>query len=103
MRIKPGVRVAGLRPEITLAASIIDSVYREFNTELVITCGIEGKHMHRSLHFAGLAIDCRTFNVDADLHSSLLSSIQTALGDDYEVILEKDHIHVEFNPTQITT
>lgn len=96
MKIKPGVRVLGLRSEMVLAALVINSVLTELGIEFVITSCIEGTHKHASLHYMGSALDIRlpppTFT------GKVIANLKEALGDDYDVILEDDHIHIEFQP-----
>ncbi len=62
--IKPGVRLAGLRPEILIAVFAAERVYAEEGHDLTITAGVDGKRMPASLHYAGQAFDLRT----RDLH-----------------------------------
>jgi hypothetical protein len=99
MRIKPGVRVFGLRPEMVLALVICESIYRKYGVEVVITSGIEGKHQRGSFHYAGDAADIRIRNLPADVSvAAVRNEIADALGQDFDVVLEKDHIHIEFDP-----
>ena len=96
MRLKTGVRVFGLRSEIILALMIAEGIWQKYSAELVITGGIEGKHSRGSIHYSGGAVDLRTRELsDAKMATDELRS---ALGDDYDVILESDHCHVEFQP-----
>ncbi len=101
--IKPGVRITGLRPEILLAAVAAESVYREAGYVLTITAAIDGKHMAGSLHYAGSAIDIRTRDVPADKIPAILAKLKEALAGDFDVLLEGDHIHIEFQPKQSIT
>ncbi len=98
MKIKAGVRVPGLRPEILLAVMIADSVYQMHRVELVVTSFLEGNHSANSLHYAGMAVDLRTFNIPDGLTATIYGAIKDRLTDDYDIILEKDHIHIECQP-----
>jgi len=99
MKIKPGVRVFGLRPEMVLALVICESIYRKHGVEVVITAGIEGKHKRGSFHYAGAAADIRIWNLPETVQPvSVRNEIADALGPDFDVVLESDHIHVEFDP-----
>ncbi len=91
LSLKPGVRITGMRPEILLAAA---------GHDLTITACVDGKHTTCSLHYAGAAIDLRTRDVPAGDVSKLIAQIKAALGDDFDVLLEVDHIHIEFQPKQ---
>lgn len=99
MRIKAGVRVLGLRPEMAVAIIVAREVFAQHKVELVITSIIEGTHERASLHYTGCAADLRrpTSQPDAE---AVVRDLRDALGDDYDVILEGDHIHVEFQPKQ---
>jgi hypothetical protein len=96
--IKPGARIFGLRPEMLLAAVAAERVYAEAGHDFVITAGVDGKHATGSLHYAGAAIDVRTRDVPAADVPKLLARINACLGDDFDVLLEVDHIHIEFQP-----
>lgn len=94
--IKPGVRVRGLSNEILLAIVIAESVYRETQGLMVITSLTDGKHSVGSLHYTGEAVDLRlpsTIVID-----QVVSQLKSALGSSYDVILETDHIHIEYDP-----
>jgi hypothetical protein len=64
----------------------------------MITACVDGKHMAGSLHFSGQAVDLRTRDVPAGDMQKLLARIRECVGGDYDVILEIDHLHVEFQP-----
>jgi len=98
LKIKPGAKVGGLRSEMILAAAIAEGVYRAVGADCVITEGTGGKHGRHSHHYKGLAIDLRTRNVDTVRHVELKDRLQNALGPEYQVILEPDHIHIEYDP-----
>ena len=63
MTLKPGVRIAGIRPETVLGILAADQVYRDHDTDMVVTSVCEGKHSKGSLHYAGCAFDCRISNL----------------------------------------
>ena len=89
------VNIVDLAPQLIMVLPVIDQIYHdEYNTELVITSGKDGIHGKGSLHYEGKAVDLRTWNVIA----SLVSRLQAALGPNFDVVLEKDHIHVEYQP-----
>lgn len=98
MKIKTGVRLTGLQPQMVLAAIIVDGVYQRYGQELVITSGVEGSHSETSRHYAGLAIDCRTRYFDPDDIPTIKAALEEALGDDYLVLFEGNHFHIGFKP-----
>lgn len=98
MKIKEGVNLAGLRPEMNIVITVADHIYRTYKQELVITSAVDGKHGKASLHYIGLALDFRTRYFDRLVADKVRNEIATRLGAQYDVILEKDHLHVEFQP-----
>ena len=81
------------------AIKISSVVYGWFGqSTLTVTSLRDGKHMTHSLHERGYAADLRTFTVDAPQHQALLAAIKGQLGSSYDVVLEEDHIHVEYDP-----
>ena len=99
LTLKRGVSLLGTRPEMCMAAVVVASVYSTYNNaECVITSACEGKHGRNSLHYVGLALDFRIKNIPIGWHDRLRQSVQDALGPDFDVVLEKTHLHVEFQP-----
>jgi uncharacterized protein YcbK (DUF882 family) len=98
MDIKPGVKVHGVSNEMVLCAVIVNSVFVSYGITPVITSVCEGVHSKTSLHYTGDAIDFRRRDIPVKTISSLVHSLKQALGADYDVVLEKTHIHVEFQP-----
>mgnify|MGYP001097663456 CR=1 FL=1 len=98
LTLKPDVRITGLRPEILLAIVIAERAYAEVGCELMLTSGIEGQHSVGSLHYAGSAVDLRTLNVPTGKLQPLIEKIRVAVGPDFDVVLESNHLHIEFQP-----
>jgi len=102
MKIKTGVRLTGLQPQMVLAAIIAEGVYKKYGVECVITSGIEGNHSGTSRHYQGFALDIRTRDFKpADL-KNVEHDLKTALGDDFYVLFEGNHFHISFKPKTIT-
>jgi hypothetical protein len=97
--VKPGASVRGLRPEMVLALVAADQVYgRQGVKDMVVTEGTGGKHGAGSLHYVGQAVDLRTSNVAAPFVGVIAVDLRAALGAEYDVVVESDHMHVEFQP-----
>lgn len=101
-RIKPGqrgARIADLRPEALFAATLSMFVLEDLSPESTweMSSGIEGRHSRGSLHYAGQAFDisARGLKIRLDDYADALGQ---ALGDDFDVIAEGSHVHVEFQP-----
>jgi len=70
-----------------------------------ITSANDSTHMEGSLHFNNRAFDIRISNIIAATEfpyaaRAWAEKMQIALGDNYDVVLEKDHIHVEYQPKE---
>src|SRR6267142_2780801 len=69
-----------------------------------ITSANDSTHMDGSLHPKGLAIDIRTRDIDPELVTELAKALKLKLNGSvlinrpYQVIIEIDHIHIEFDP-----
>jgi hypothetical protein len=99
VNLKQGVRVQGLRPEILLAAIVADGVYRDLDArDAVITSCVDGSHSPGSKHYVGAAIDLRIWTLEEAKHKTAVRMLKERLTDDYDVVLEHDHIHVEYDP-----
>jgi hypothetical protein len=96
MQIKTGVALSGMSPEIVLAVMIIKDILNDHGQEVVITSGVDGKHRVSSAHYTGRAVDLRIWDLkDKD---RCITKMRAALGRDYDVVLESNHIHLEFDP-----
>lgn len=96
MRIKKGVILAGLQLQMNPVFIEPEKVWEKYGQEVVFTGGLDGKHSAASLHYSGYAVDLRTRYFPKDKHQTIASELQTALGFDFQVIVHKTHIHVEY-------
>ena len=71
-------------------------MYNGTNYEVTITSGNDGMHMKNSLHYKNAAIDIRTCDMRMPRYTTKM--LQTNLGKDFDVIYEKNHIHIEYEP-----
>lgn len=87
-------------PFIEDAIVIVDAVSKAVTQkEIVVTSILDGVHGEKILHYKGLAFDMRTFIYkSADEIEKLMSMFKYMLWPNYDVVLEKDHIHVEYDP-----
>lgn len=100
MKLKSGVTATGLRVEMLLALTIASQIYQKHGHDLVITSLLDGRHSKTSLHYAGCAADLRTTAAGMATRTidAIASDIKKALTVDYDVIVEPDHLHLEFQP-----
>jgi len=99
MRFKEGIKLAGLRAETVIALTIAADVFRDVaNANLVVTEVTGGKHGRGSLHYVGQAADLRSRDLTREQQNNVVLELRERLGENYDVILEPTHIHVEFQP-----
>lgn len=94
------VSLKGIQPEMSSVFPVIDSTYAQMGYEAILTSGTDGVHGPGSLHPKGLATDWRTRHMRENLLPILVSSLKQNLGGDrreYDVVLEDDHLHIEFD------
>lgn len=97
MTLKAGVILDGISPQIVLAMIVADQCY---GGALVITSVNDSKHMDTSKHYSGEAFDCRTKSagIDQTQAQKIVNAMKERLGADFDVVLEDDHIHLEYDP-----
>lgn len=76
------------------ALGLIHSYYQRLGEDLVVTSIRDGNHSPGSLHYNGNAFDIRYSTAPI----FKISELRRLLGSDFDVIPEKNHIHVEFDP-----
>ncbi len=96
MKLKPGVDIEGIQPETLVGMIAAYDVCRKLNVPCVITSVLDGKHSKKSLHYTGFAFDLRSRDMDAPRIATEM--LKMALPNDFDIVREKTHIHVEFQP-----
>lgn len=105
MKFKAGVSLAGVKQHTFQAMSIADRVMvlLGFRGEITVTSANDGVHVPGSKHGTGDAFDIRIW--DLTTHDVRLLFVQilglvlnTLLSRGWQVILESDHIHAEYDP-----
>ena len=97
--LKPGARVRGMRTEILFAHTVVASVFAAHGLDCVVTSASDGKHSAGSRHYSFCAIDYRTRHITAAGQKKQITRvIDEALGEDFDVVLEDTHLHVEYDP-----
>lgn len=105
MKLKLGVRILGIKPELLLGIQIVEAFFVSMGKECWITAGVDGSHSRASLHFAGQAVDFRSHDLDEEGKDFLLANLPAALGEDFDLILENrgqdtEHVHLEYQPKE---
>lgn len=95
MLIKAGVDISRLKREIRRALHAAETAYSEDGELFVITSTYEGTHGAGSLHYSNDAFDS---NRPEKNPKNVAKDIKSRLGVDYDVVLEFNHIHIEYDP-----
>lgn len=98
VNIKDGVVFKSLTSPIIRAISVIMGEWTSEGEVATVTSASDGKHKRGSLHYKDSAIDIRVRGISSEKIVKLVKRISLILGPDYDVVLEPDHIHVEWDP-----
>ena len=97
MKFKPGIKIANVQPELLMGLMVANQILAyEFNADMVITACTDGTHMPGSKHYIGQAVDIRISNLKDP--ESVLSRLEFELDALFDIVLEADHIHFEYDP-----
>ena len=98
IRFKDDVKIFGIRPEIAMAIEVANGIYNQFGSDVTVTSVVDGTHSKTSLHYSGSAVDFRTRNLADHQVDTIVSWLKQFLTNEFDVVKERDHIHVEFQP-----
>ena len=99
MRLKSGVQWTRMAPAMEHAWDVCERVTREVcDRDAIITSARDGRHSANSFHYEGRALDLRTRDLTVTKVAEYHGALVLALGPDYDVVTERDHIHLEFDP-----
>jgi len=103
LSLKPTVKINGRHFDQEIRA-MLDAA-RNSSPALSDSCvwctsANDSTHMPGSKHYSNEAFDIRTKNAigGLDVIKQWAKNIQIELGSDYDVVIEKDHLHLEFDP-----
>jgi len=95
MLIKAGVSISRLNREPRRSLPKVEAVFDQYIEYFIITSTFEGNHGAGSLHYCNDAYDVGLPNHNV---TEIYLAIKEDLGASYDVILEGDHIHIEYDP-----
>ncbi|NRA31000.1 MAG: hypothetical protein HRU11_12165 [Parvularculaceae bacterium] len=102
VQIKDGVDLSGLHISMIRALPFVMETFDRAGFETIITSGLDGQHSVGSLHYKGRALDFRTRHLPGgstgQAAKDMAHEIRSCLIDDYDVVHESTHIHVEYDP-----
>ena len=98
--IKLGCQFKRFTPQL---ADFIYAVCRAWDLYIpsvtpVITSANDGQHMDGSKHYLDKAWDLRIRNLEAGMIEEIARMLRVDLGKDWDIVVEKDHLHVEYDP-----
>ena len=105
MLFKEGVDISCITKETIQAMVKASYIFTARNSlPFVVTSVCDGKHMEGSKHYEGNAFDIRTWTNRDDgiqlrgwLKRAIADELRYELGNDYDVVVEDTHIHVEYD------
>lgn len=108
LRLKPGVKLHDLSPQLCIAIVVAEGLYAQHGEDCVVTSCNDSTHRVNSLHAIGHACDLRVHNLhmlSPDLEEFALD-LREALGgseSQFDVVLEgletpSAHLHIEYQP-----
>ena len=96
---KDGVKVDGVKKETIELMLLLNGYFvAQVGKLFVITSCTDGKHMKNSKHYSGYAIDIRTRHLTVCEINNLLAWFKKWHDKEYDMVVENDHIHVEYDP-----
>lgn len=96
---KSGVSLMGVQAVTTLGIEMCARAYQRIGQkEMWVTSVTDGKHKDGSKHYEGLAFDLRTRMLTKEQTLRLAAVMRGILEGEWDVVVEGDHIHVEFDP-----
>ena len=75
-----------------------DMAFAAFNKDCVVTSGRDGVHQVHSKHYTDEAVDMRRFHLEPDELDIVVKTLKNTLGQDFDVVVEPTHIHLEYDP-----
>ena len=111
VKLKAGVDARLLSIKLASHLTNLEWIFRYHTNpdwDLTITSASEGQHSTGSLHYVHKAVDLRTKyraidgsweKLPWECIGRIVADIQRLLGEDYDIVDEGTHIHIEFDPS----
>ena len=119
-------KIFGVRPELWWALYNIEQLFKKYATwmvkdkielsdltaeinvqDITVTSLTDGKHGKHSLHYIGAGADVRIWadhpfggiaNIPQEILEKIKNKFEAAMGPDFDFVIEKSHIHIEYQP-----
>jgi len=95
MLLKAGVDISRLERNTRRSLNKVAYIFSDETEYFIITSTYEGNHSEGSLHYAHQAYDVR---VPDQSIMRILARIKAVLTDDFDVVMEREHYHIEYDP-----
>jgi len=92
------VKFDGVTANCLYGMYVVHCLFDQLHYEMVITSCCDGIHKAGSKHYSGNAFDLRFWQIAESQRTNVCAKLRLVLKGDYDVVLEKDHIHVEYDP-----
>lgn len=104
LETKTSVSFVELHPAIRWALDVASALWQKHGVDRVVVTSLsDSTHSATSFHYGrpgdarARAVDLRIWNVPSKLREPLAAELRHFLGPCYEVLVEKDHYHVELD------
>lgn len=96
LKVKPGVRLTGLKPEMCIVLDVVPAVFARKGYDCWLTCAVELREKGQHPKGGGLDFDSST-NVPEAIGNEIAVSVKAYLGDEFGVIWHgpRWHLHVQ--------
>lgn len=89
----------GLTDHLSGIESDVDQIHNNVaGRDAIVTFTTNGTHSAGSFHYEGNAIDLRTKDLTTSQINEIVEDLVEKLGDEYDIVNEGDHIHIEYDP-----
>ena len=96
---KEGVQFDHMYPQIEKILPFLDEVHQKIaGRDAIIISARDSQHIATSKHYEGKALDLKTDDITEVQVEKITVKLQNKLGGDYDVVNEKTHIHIEYDP-----
>lgn len=104
--VKVPVQLDGLSAAMLRGLAVVVETFNARLRECWVTSGLDGHHGPNSKHYHGDALDFRTRLIPEgarrDIEIAVRTALDAAFPHQFDVVLEKDHLHVEFDPKELS-
>lgn len=92
------VSAQSLSSQLLLVLFVATEAYRVNGFDCIVTSLNDSRHSKTSLHYSGNGGDLRIKGIPPSIVGKIHAQIVDSLNQDYDVILEPNHIHIEYQP-----